>query len=100
MFGDAMKPLPTRLAVAETAMNNVADGRIGGRGVRCLTIVDDYSREYLVLEVDISINGLRVAAVLGRLEDLRGLRLSITVDHGHEFQGQVLDAWPTRTTFD
>ena len=32
-------------------------------------------------------------AVLDRLADLRGLPLSITVDHGPEFEGQVLDAW-------
>jgi hypothetical protein len=25
--------------------------------------------------------------------DLRGLPLSITVDHGSEFEGQVLDTW-------
>jgi len=39
------------------------------------------------------INGRRVVAVLDRLGDLRGLPLSITVDHGPEFEGQVLDAW-------
>ena len=33
-----------------------------------------------------------MAAVLERLADLRGLPLSITVDHGPEFEGQVLDA--------
>ena len=56
-------------------------------------MVDDYSRECLVLEVDTSITGKRVVAVLERLADLRGLPLSITVDHGPEFEGQVLDAW-------
>src|SRR5688500_16673884 len=35
----------------------------------------------------------RVTAVLDRLADLRGLPLSITVDHGPEFEGRVLDAW-------
>jgi len=34
-----------------------------------------------------------VVAVLEGLADLRGLPLSITVDHGREFEGQVLDAW-------
>lgn len=47
----------------------------------------------MALEVDTSINGRRVASVLDRLADLRGLPLSITVDHGPEFEGQVLDAW-------
>jgi putative transposase len=55
--------------------------------------VDDCSRESLAIEVDTSINGRRVAAALDRLADLRGLPLSITVDHGPEFEGQVLDGW-------
>ena len=29
----------------------------------------------------------------GRRADLRGLQESITVDHGPESEGQVLDAW-------
>jgi putative transposase len=75
------------------SMDFIADGLIDGRKIRCLAIVDDYSRECLALEVDTSINGRRVAAVLDRLGDLRGLPRSITVDHGPEFEGQVLDAW-------
>jgi putative transposase len=88
------RPLPKPTTVNRSwSMDFVADGLIDGRKVRCLAIVDDYSRECLVLEVDTSINGRRVAAVLDRLGDLRGLPLSITVDHGPEFEGQVLDAW-------
>jgi putative transposase len=74
-------------------MDFVGDGLCGGRRLRVLAIVDDYSRECLALEVDTSITGKRVVAVLERLADLRGLPLSITVDHGPEFEGQVLDAW-------
>jgi putative transposase len=88
------KPLAKPTTINRSwSMDFVADGLIGGRKLRCLTIVDDYSRECLALEVDTSINGRRVAAVLDRLADLRGLPLSITVDHGPEFEGQVLDAW-------
>jgi putative transposase len=88
------KTLPKPSAVSRSwLMDFVADGLVGGRKLRCLVIVDDYSRECLVLEVDTSINGRRVAAVLDRLGDLRGLPVSITVDHGPEFEGQVLDTW-------
>jgi putative transposase len=75
------------------SMDFVADGLRGGRKLRCLTIVDDFSRECLAIEVDTSLTGKRVVAVLERLADLRGLPLSITVDHGPEFEGQVLDTW-------
>jgi putative transposase len=82
------RPLPKPSTVNRSwSMDFVADGLIGGRKLRCLTIVDDYSRECVALEVDTSINGRRVATVLDRLADLRGLPLSITVDHGPEFEG-------------
>jgi len=88
------KALPKPSAVNRSwSMDFIADGLVDGRKLRVLAIVDDYSRECLALEVDTSINGRRVAAVLDRLGDLRGLPLSITVDHGPEFEGQVLDAW-------
>jgi putative transposase len=84
------KPARTNLS---WSMDFVADCLASGRKLRCLTIVDDFSRECLAIEVDTSITGRRVAAVLERLADLRGLPRSITVDHGPEFEGQVLDAW-------
>jgi len=87
-------PLPTPHAVnLSWSMDFIADGLTGGRRLRCLVIVDDYNRECLVAEVDTSITGKRVAAVLERLADPRGLPQSITVDHGPEFEGQALDAW-------
>jgi putative transposase len=88
------RPLPKPAAAnLSWSMDFVADCLASGRKLRCLTIVDDFSRECLAIEVDTSITGRRVAAVLERLADLRGLPRSITVDHGPEFEGQVLDAW-------
>jgi len=71
------------------SMDFVSDGLADGRRVRCLTIVDDWNRECLAIEVDTSITGRRVVGVLERLADLRGLPASITVDHGPEFEGQL-----------
>ena len=88
-------PKPTR-ANLSWSMDFVADGLIGGRRLRCLTIVDDCTRECLAIEVDTSITGLRVEAVLDRLADSRGLPHSITVDNGPEFDSQVLDQWAYR----
>lgn len=75
------------------SMDFVSDGLANGRRLRCLTIVDDCTRECLAIEVDTSLPGTRVAATLDRLAELRGLPQSITVDHGPEFEGRVLDAW-------
>jgi putative transposase len=91
------KPLPQPTAAnLSWSMDFVADGLIGGRRLRCLTIVDDCTRECLAIEVDTSITGLRVQGVLDRLADTRGLPQSITVDNGPEFDGQVLDKWAYR----
>lgn len=88
------KPLPKPSAAnISWSMDFVADGLADGRRLRCLAIVDDCTRECLAIEVDTSITGTRVKAVLNRLADARALPRSITVDHGPEFEGQVLDAW-------
>jgi putative transposase len=88
------KPLPKPMAPnISWSMDFLSDGLADGRRLRCLPILDDCTRECLVIEVDTSITGKRVAMVLKRLEDARGLPKSITVDHGPEFEGQVLDVW-------
>jgi len=67
--------------------------RYGYRRLRCLNIVDDFTRECLAIEVDSSLTGRRVVDVMKRLADLRGLPLSITTDNGPEFAGKILDEW-------
>lgn len=88
------RPLPKPIAPnVSWSMDFVSDGLADGRKLRCLNIVDDCTRECLVIEVDTSLTGRRVVTVLQRLAEERGLPLSITVDHGPEFEGQALDAW-------
>jgi putative transposase len=92
------RPLPKPSAANQSwSMDFVSDGLADGRRLRCLTIVDDCTRECLAIEVDTSLTGTRVKGVLQRLADTRGLPRSITVDHGPEFEGQVLDAWAYAT---
>lgn len=75
------KPLPRPSAINQSwSMDFVADGLRDGRKLRCLAIVDHFSRECLAIEVDTSINGRRVAAVLERLADFRGLHPSRQAD--------------------
>lgn len=75
------------------AMDFVHDGTAGGRTFRTLNVVDRFTREYLVIEVDTSITGQRVVAVLALLVAMRGKPLSIRVDNGPEFISKALDAW-------
>jgi putative transposase len=91
------QPLPKPVAANMSwSMDFVSDGLSDGRRLRCLTIVDDCTRECLAIEVDTSLTGQRVVSVLERLIEIRGGPLSITVDHGPEFEGQALDAWAYR----
>lgn len=75
------------------SMDFVSDGLVDGRRIRCLNIVDDFTKQCLAIEVDRSLPGLRVVRVLERLAENRGLPTSITVDNGPEFAGKALDAW-------
>jgi len=59
-------------------MDFVSDGLADGRRLRCLNIVDDFTKECLAIEVDTSLPGTRVVSVLSRLSELRGLPQSIT----------------------
>jgi putative transposase len=58
-----------------------------------LTLVDDYTRECLGIEVDTSLGGLRVCRMLDRVAAERGLPEAIVVDNGPEFRGRALAAW-------
>lgn len=72
--GVERKPLPRPQAPnLSWSMDFVSDGLGDGRRLRCLNIVDDYTRECLAIEVDTSLPGLRVAAVLERLAEGRDL---------------------------
>ncbi len=79
------------------SMDFVMDSIVTGRKFRALAIVDQYSRECPAIEVDTSLGGSRVVAVLDRLAEIRGLPQSITMDNGPEFAGRRLDQWAYRS---
>jgi putative transposase len=85
-------PVPSRVN-ERWSMDFMADTLATGRSFRTLNIVDDFSRECLVIEVDTSLPGLRVARVLDRIAARRGLPQGIVVDNGPEFCSRALDAW-------
>jgi putative transposase len=78
------------------SMDFVRDTLGDGRAFRALTVVDDFTRESLAIEVDTSLPGERVMQVLERLAATRGLPRGIVCDNGPEFAGQVLDQWANR----
>ena len=64
-----------------------------GRKFRLLNIIDDYNREVLAIEADISLPTLRVIRTLDYLKEFRGLPEMIRVDNGPEFISHKLDGW-------
>jgi len=90
-----MMPSPQR-PNQRWSMDFVTDSIVTGRRFRALAIVDDYSRECPVIEVDTSLGGARVVSVLERLGETRGLPEVITTDNGPEFTGRALDEWAYR----
>ena len=75
------------------ALDFVHDRLLDGRGFRALTVIDEWSRESLAIEVEVPLTGERVTRVLERLGDGRGLPAIIQSDNGPEFTGRVLDQW-------
>jgi putative transposase len=75
------------------ALDFVHDRLMDGRGFRVLAVIDEWSRESLAIEVDVSLTGERVKRVLERLSNGRGLAAIIHTDNGPEFTGRVLDQW-------
>jgi len=93
----ARRPLPPASRPNERwSMDFVHDRLTTDRWFRCLTIVDDFTRECLAIEVDSSLSGARVVEVLSPLGRGRALPLTIVVDNGPEFAGHALDAWAYR----
>ena len=74
-------------------MDFVQDSTVGGRRIRALAIVDQFTRECPAIEVDTSITGQRVVRVLDRLRETHGLPQALVLDNGPEFTSKALAAW-------
>jgi putative transposase len=86
--------LPASTRVNERwSLDFVLDVLDDGRRFRILTVVDDFTRSCLAIDVDTSIGGRRVAQVLQRLIETRGTPARLVTDNGPEFISRALDAW-------
>ena len=86
-----------RLVVTEVnenwSMDFMSDQLYDGRRIRLLTLVDNFNRESLAIEVGEHIGSDRVVEVLNKLGELRDLPKRIQVDNGPEFISKRLDQW-------
>ncbi len=74
-------------------MDFVFDALSTGRRIKCLTVVDDFTKEAVGILVDHGISGFRVTRALDEMARFRGYRTAIRTDQGPEFTGKALDQW-------
>jgi len=89
-----------RLALPEAMRPNeiwaadfIHDSMRDGRRLKCLTVVDVFTRECLAIEINTSIPGAAVVRALEQLRETRGTPSIIVVDNGPEFVGRALGEW-------
>lgn len=78
--------------VRRRGMDFVADPLFDGRKIRALTIVDNYSRQCVAIQVGHSLKGEDVVAVMNQLKVIHlAVPQRIQVDNGSGFISKALD---------
>lgn len=75
------------------AYDFVFDACANGQILKCLTIVDEYTRECLAIDVAGSIRSHRVIEVLSRLVSIHGAPRYLRCDNGPEFVSKAILEW-------
>jgi len=75
------------------SMDFMSDELFDGQRIRPFTIVDNFSRQSLAIEVGERIGGQRVVEVLMQLGKERGLPKTIRLDNGPEIISLRLEQW-------
>lgn len=64
-----------------------------GRSFRLFNVLDDFNREGLTIEVDLSLPAARVVRALDQLIEWRGVPKVIRSDNGPEYIGETVRQW-------
>ncbi len=96
-----VRAVPEPLAVPTVkndtwSMDFMHDQLADGRSFRLLNVIDDFNREGLAMEVDLSLPAERVVRALDQLIEWRGAPVHIRCDNGPEYAGHTLNAWAKR----
>lgn len=78
------------------SMDFVSDQLVTGQRLKCLTVVDDFSKESPGILVARSISGQLVADFFDQLSQTHALPEVIVCDNGPEFTSLTLDQWAHR----
>ncbi len=93
MHSISLRPLSATAANQVWAYDFVHDGCANGQKLKLLTVVDEWTRECLAIEVEARINSSRVIEVLTRLVSRNGIPAFIRSDNGPEFVATKVKEW-------
>lgn len=85
-------PVPSR-PNQRWSMDFVSDQLMDGRRFRCLTVMDDCTRECKGMLVDLSIGGERITRYLDELMGFQGRPTHTLSDNGTEFTSRAMFFW-------
>jgi putative transposase len=77
------------------AYDFVFDTCANGQQLKCLTVIDEWTREVLTIDVGKSIRSARVIEVLARLVSTHGAPRYLRSDNGPEFVANAVLKWVT-----
>jgi putative transposase len=87
------RPLPATGANQVWAYDFVFDACANGQQLKCLTVIDEFTRECLAIDVAGSIRSGRVIEVLSKLVSVSGAPKVLRSDSGPEFVSRAVLRW-------
>lgn len=87
------RPVPALEANHVWAYDFVFDACANGQQLKCLTVIDEYTREALAIDVAGSIRSGRLIEVLARLVSQHGAPKYLRSDNGPEFVSKAVLKW-------
>ena len=87
------RPLPATGPNHLWAYDFVYDACANGQQLKCLTVIDEFTRECLAIDVAGSIRSARVIELLSRLASERGAPRYLRSDNGPEFVSHAILEW-------
>ena len=94
------RPLPATAMGQVWAYDFVYDACANGQQLKCLTVVDEFTRECLAIDVAGGIRSGRVIEVLSRLVSVHGSPRYLRSDNGPEFVSRAVLKWLTQANID
>lgn len=93
-----VRETPQPLAVPDApnavwSMDFMHDQLADGRTFRLFNVLDDYNREGLLIEADLSLPAVRVVRALDQLIEWRGAPAVIRCDNGPEYVSETVQQW-------